>query len=225
MPKWSTTERKDYLVKLWAMYGNKCLLGHTACPIPEHYTHYDRKLTYTANPKTVRCIDTSGNPLNDSQGNPLYMTVYEIKRDYILTKRVDRLYEVKSETIIKDWINEDRIERLADYKAETEARHKLNYRTMPLAGTFSGIAQDIYYDNQPQYYLENIGISGLTFKPFAKLRLASSNIRLFVDISALLKPLSKNKKRKAVRYGKASIDFQDRLDITCQKAVNNYLRR
>lgn len=222
-PKWATPARKEYLVKLWTKYGNQCLLGHTACPILSHYVHYDSKMVIVPHAKTIPCVDSQGNPLKDSQGNLLYMTAFELRKDYIKNKRIDRLYEVKSEAIIKDWIAEDRKQAHEDWQAEFEARHKNDSRDYPLRGRFSGIAQEVYYDSQPQYYLENLGFSGLTFKPFAKLRLASSNVRLFVDISEVLKPLSKNQKRKAVRYGKLNRALQDRLDLTCWKAVKSYL--
>ena len=189
-PKWSTPARKEYLVKLWTKYGNKCLLGHTACPILSHYVHYDSKMVVVPHAKAVPCVDTQGNPLKDSQGNPLYMTAFELRKGYLRTKRIDRLYELKSEAIVKDWIAEDKKQANNNWKAEFEARHKADNRVYPLHGKFSGIAQEVYYDSQPRYYLENLGFSGLTFKPFAKLRLASSNVRLFVDISGVLKPLS-----------------------------------
>ena len=201
-PKWVNATRQDYLVKLWTKYGNQCLSGHKACPVLAHYVHYDSKMVLVPHAKTIPCVDTHGNPLKDSQGNPLYLTVFELRKDYLKTKRIDRLYELKSEAIIKDWIADDQRQAYESWQAEFANRHKDDDRKYPLHGKFSGIAKDIYYDRQPQFYLENLGISGLTFKPFAKLRLASSNVRLFVDIAAVLKPLSKNRKRKALRYGK-----------------------
>ena len=53
---------------------------------------------------------------------------------------------------------------------------------------FNPISREIFYDNQPEYYLEGLGISGITFKPFAKVRLSSSLIALHVDIGDLLRP-------------------------------------
>ena len=68
-----------------------------------------------------------------------------------------------------------------------------------------------------------MGISGLTLKPFAKLRLASSGTRLYVDISDVLKPLSKNARRKAVRYGKSDNALLNDINATCYQAVKHYL--
>ena len=132
-------------------------------------------------------------------------------------------YELYIDNLIADWKAEDRAQKQAEWKAEYEARHRTSERTYPLQGRFSGIGQDIYYDNQPEYYLEGLGISGLTFKPFAKLRLASSFIRLHVELGDILKPMSKAKKRKAIRYGKIPKEIQDRISLRVWQAVKHYL--
>jgi len=134
-------------------------------------------------------------------------------------------YEIFIDNLVADWIADDRAQRQADWQAETKARHSTNERTYPLHGRFSGIGQDIYYDNQPEFYLEGLGISGLTFKPFAKLRLASSYIRLHVDLDDILKPVSKSQKRKAIRYGKIPTDLQDKINDRCWQAVKHYLNQ
>jgi hypothetical protein len=134
-------------------------------------------------------------------------------------------YEIFIDNLVADWIADDRAQRQADWQAETKARHSTNERTYPLHGRFSGIGQDIYYDNQPEFYLEGLGISGLTFKPFAKLRLASSYIRLHVDLDDILKPVSKSQKRKAIRYGKIPTDLQDKIHNRCWQAVKHYLNQ
>ena len=131
-------------------------------------------------------------------------------------------YEIFIDNLVADWIADDRAQRQADWQAETKARHSTNERTYPLHGRFSGIGQDIYYDNQPEFYLEGLGISGLTFKPFAKLRLASSYVRLHVDLEDILKPVSKSQKRKAIRYGKIPTDLQDKINDRCWQAVKHF---
>ena len=223
LPKWSTPERRDYLIKLWSLYGNKCLLGHTTCPIKEHYVHVESKLVNVAYAQTVKCVNTQGLPLKDNNGNQLYITVYPIRKVVERHIETDRLYELKSEDLIKYWIGDDRERERYEWELESKALHRTNNRTLPLHGQFSGVSRDIYHDSQPLFYLERMGISGLTFKPFAKLRLASSGTRLYVDISDVLKPLSKNARRKAVRYGKSTNALQNDIASTCYKAVKHYL--
>ena len=131
-------------------------------------------------------------------------------------------YEIFIDNLVADWIADDRAQKQAEWKAEFEARHSTNERTYPLHGRFSGIGQDIYYDNQPEFYLEGLGMSGLTFKPFAKIRLASNYVRLHVDLADILKPVSKSQKRKAIRYGKIPTDIQDKIQARCWQAVKHY---
>jgi len=83
----------------------------------------------------------------------------------------------------------------------------------------------MFYAEQPEYYLEGIGISGLTFRPFAKVRLASSLVQLHIDLGDTLGQVSKAKRRKAIRYGKAlPQEVQDAVDGICNKAVRRYLK-
>jgi hypothetical protein len=100
----------------------------------------------------------------------------------------------------------------------------LGERRYPLRGQFSAIAKDIFYAEQPSHYVEGLGISGLTFKPFAKVRIASSYMRLFVDLGDTLKDVPKVKRRKAIRYGKAlPPEAQRRIEQTVRQAVKHYL--
>ncbi len=132
-------------------------------------------------------------------------------------------YELYIEALIADWIAGDRTQSLAEWQAEYKARHSTNDRRYPLHGQFSGVSQDVFFDKQPAFFIEGLGVSGLTYKPFAKLRLASSFMRLHVDLADTLKPVSKNKKRKALRYGKIPNELQDKIHNACWLAVKHYL--
>jgi hypothetical protein len=132
-------------------------------------------------------------------------------------------YELYIDKLVKNWIEADREETNSQIRLEYEQRHKIYARTFPLYGKFSGISKDIFYDSQPIYELEQMGISGITFKPYAELRLNSSNIRLQVDLGEILRPLSKNKKRKAIRYKKISESVLNTIEVRCYQAVKHYL--
>ena len=88
-----------------------------------------------------------------------------------------------------------------------------------MRGRFNTIAKDRFYAEQPEYYLEGIGISGLTFKPFAKVRLASSFMHLHIDLGDSLKGIGKNQRRKAIRYGRVS----EAINQKVRQAVRHYL--
>jgi hypothetical protein len=136
----------------------------------------------------------------------------------------EHYYEVYIEGLIADWQSDDRQQDTADWQEERKHLHSLAERHYPLRGQFSSIAKDIFFANQPLFYLLGYGISGLTFKPFARLRLASSFVHLFVDLGDSLKSIGKNKRRKAIRYGKAlPIEKQREVELVCRLAVKHYL--
>ena len=111
-------------------------------------------------------------------------------------------YSLYSELLIKDWKHLDRELDTALWEAERKALHSLGERSYPIRGQFSAVSRDIYASNQPLYYLDGQAVSGVTFKPFVRVRLASSYIRLYVDLGEALRQVSKSQRRKAIRYGK-----------------------
>jgi len=128
------------------------------------------------------------------------------------------------EDLIKDWKADDRAAIEALWKAESLAIHKLGERRYPVRGRFSNISKDIYFAEQPQFYVTGLSISGLTFEPFASVRLSSSYIHLFVSLGDTLKTLSKNKRRKAIRYSKAlPKDIEDNVNAIIRQAVRHYI--
>jgi hypothetical protein len=133
-------------------------------------------------------------------------------------------YELYTELLIADWKGDDKAGRQSEWLAERIQLHRTNDRHLPLQGQFSGVSKDIFFANQPPYYLLGFGISGLTFKPFAQVRLSSSFVSLYVDLGDTLKGLSKSKRRKAIRYGKRlACDIQEEIVNRCKKAVRHYL--
>ena len=112
-------------------------------------------------------------------------------------------YSLYSELLIKDWKHLDIEQRLAEWEAERKALHSLGERSYPIRGQFSAVSRDIYAESQPLYYFEGQAVSGITLMPFVRVRIASSYIRLYVDLGEALRQVSKSQRRKAIRYGKA----------------------
>lgn len=133
-------------------------------------------------------------------------------------------YEVYIEYLISDWKSEDREQARLDWIEERKAIHSLGeprYRE----GRFGTISREVFFGNQPAYYLEALGISGLTLTPFAKIKLGSSYMRLYVDLGDSLRGASKNQRRKAIRYGKVLPKVIDeRIAETIREAVRHYLK-
>ena len=133
-------------------------------------------------------------------------------------------YYLYSECLIKDWKHLDKEQSQAEWEAERKALHSLGERSYPIRGQFSAISRDIYAGNQPLYYFEGQAVSGLTLTPFIRVRLASSYIRLYVDLGEALRQVSKSKRRKAIRYGKAlPVPTKVAIRRKVLEAVKHYL--
>ena len=131
-------------------------------------------------------------------------------------------YDPFAEAVIADWKADDRAEKSAEWRRLEREMHGLSERG-PIRGRFSSVGRDIFFGQQPEYYFDGLGVSGLTFRPFAKVRLASSYVNLFVDIGDALRGLSKAKRRKAIRYGKLPKAVAETVDEACNRAVRHYL--
>ena len=222
MPKWVNPERQAQLLELWAIYGNRCLLGHRACDDFEHYLYHRPKPLFGVLP-TLKTCEKNGVPILDSEGKPLMTVEYKSIPHWITQPEVIRLYDLRIAEVIEDWVREDRQSRAFEGKAIARLLHTIP-EVGKLRGEFSAIGREIYLDSQPQYYVECLGISGLNFKPFAKVRIASSYTRLLVDLQAPLSRVSKNRKRKYLRYGKGlPMDIAKEVELSCNKAIAHYL--
>jgi len=209
LPKWATPDRKNSLVELLLSSGGFCVFGHKPC------IGYQDKTETTACAWGKNCT----NPMPDGhlcrykpEDNIPHLhcqTVTIIKTrchcaygDYPCYKPFGSHYENYADNLIAEWKQSDKDDRLALWQAEQRAMHSLGERTYPVTGRFSAISRDIYHDSQPLYYLDGQSVSGLTLLPFVMVRIASSYMRLFVDLGTELRQVSKNKRRKAIRYGK-----------------------
>jgi len=134
-------------------------------------------------------------------------------------------YEARVRLIIADWVADDRATAQAEWKAEQRAIHSLAERG-PQRGEFNATGRDAFYAEQPLYYQLGLGISGLTFRPFAKVRIASTFTGLHVELGDTLKGVSKSRRRKAIRYGKPlTRAVQGEIDAKCSDAVRQYHKR
>jgi hypothetical protein len=126
-------------------------------------------------------------------------------------------------SVIMDWVQDDLAGRRYEQRLADRELHRLNERGA-LRGHFNAISRSIYFDNQPMYELQGLGVSGLTFRPFAKVRIASSLVALHVDITGALRPLSKCKKRKVIRHGRPlPSEILANVSEVCAVAVSRYL--
>ncbi len=133
-------------------------------------------------------------------------------------------YELFIDALIDDWKEEDREAKRLDWITENKAMHSLGERSTPITGRFNNISMDIWHDKQPLFYLETLGMSGIKLQPFARVKMSSSYLRLYVDLDNSLRGISKNKRRKAIRYGKAlPLEVETRVLKLVSLAVRDYL--
>ncbi len=133
-------------------------------------------------------------------------------------------YEIYIESLIDDWKAEDRQQARLEWEAESKAMHSLGERRLPIEGRFNNISMDIFHDKQPLFYLEGLGMDGLILQPFARVKIASSYMRLYVSLGDSLRGISKNKRRKAIRYGKQlPKSIKERIAEKVSLAVRDYI--
>ena len=137
-----------------------------------------------------------------------------------------RFFQNYIEPVIKGWIAEDKVEQAALWRQEQRRLHHMTNERGWRNQRFDPVAKDVFFQQQPPYYLEGVGISGLTFTRIAKVRVPSTPVRLFVDVaSSKMSKLSKNARHKAKRYGKGIglLVQEDRtIDQLCRAAVKDF---
>lgn len=226
-PKWSTPERKAYLVKLFLDSGGFCTYGLSPCK-GSWQTIRTIAFCQWRLPRLFNCPFPSREGrlcrFKPSEGKPhLHCKIYHATiirwqcgyGDYpcykalpIIGELGNLLWQGESQVEqvqnrkIREWANDARSQASIEWKAEQRAIHSLGERSFPLRGRYNNISQDIFHDHQEPFYLEGIGIDALRHIPVAKVRIASTYISLWVDIGDNLKPISKNARHKAIRYGK-----------------------
>ncbi len=215
LPSWATPKRRKSLVKLWELTGNQCLQGHTTCPIREHYRQVETRLAVAPVEVQVPCVDTQGEKERDDKGEVITYTVWGLRRVPVTTEVHRRLFDHLSEDFIAEWKADDRTAR-----SELARREAADLHHMPdnrgWGRRFDPVDKDLFFARQPSYYPEGIGISGLTFHRVAKVRVASSPIRLFVDCQKL----SYNARKKLRRKGIIATTTDD----LCRMAAEQYSR-
>ena len=110
-------------------------------------------------------------------------------------------YDSEVKRIMSYWKLDDREAKQALWEAERKAIHALNEKPYH-NGRFGSVSSVIWHESQPLYYIDGLGMNGLTCKPFVKVKLSSSYTHLYIDLGESLRKVSKHSKRKAIRYGK-----------------------
>ena len=132
---------------------------------------------------------------------------------------LEKYFQLETD-FIEAWIAEDRDTRQALWELEEERIHHADgYR---FGGDFDPVQRDEFMRQRPSYYLEGIGVSSVTMRQTAKIRVPSTNIYLFVDVSAATNKLGKNARKRLKRQGR---EIPADVHEICQRAIKSWWAR
>jgi len=194
-PKWATPVRREVLVKAFEKYGNKCLLGHKVCPEVEHYLVYHGKEVWIAIPVDTQVNDQYGQPRMEN-GQRVTMPGYQMRKVLHSHQDFSNLYEQHSEFLIAGWKSEDRAEREWLWRREQQLLHK-THEERGWGRVFDPVALDQFMQTRRPFITEAVSVNPLTLQRVARIRVAGTGQRLFVNIMRHGK--GKNARKKELR--------------------------
>ncbi len=202
-PLWATPQRRAILVRLFQQSGGFCVHGHKPCPDPLH--HFEFWIDGEDVVAEVTEYITEPMPFKGSETGFVMNAKTPVK--------VFRKIHIPG--LIDQWKQEDREKAQALWKREqqelTQAPDHKGW-----GRRFDPVEKELFLLARPPYYAHGIGISGLTFKRVAKIRIPSTYIHLFVEVP---KKQSLNARRRAQRYGKGTTGTTDER---CLLAVKDF---
>ena len=204
-PAWATPKRRRALIKLWERTGTRCRQGHLACPLAEHYVAENKRLFTVATDEVHQYVNDDGERVT--------VESVRLSNAVVTTKTHRHLYQQLSEQLISDWKEADRIVKAEAARQESAELHHA-FDDKGWSTRFDPAAKDVFFAQQPAYYLEGMGVSGLTFHKIAKIRVSSSPTRLFVDCPKLTYNMRKKLRRKGI--------FPPTTDDACRQAAEHY---
>ena len=207
-PQWMTAERLTKLAELCERDDHLCLKGHSACLEKSHYQWATSHQETVAVPVVILWKDPETGAIRKdktSQGwKPVEVTVWEWESAY--------LHEAVVEETIASWKADDREERSLALKREQQDIQDGTYgryggfavmgRDGALRSRFDPVARDTFMAQQPEFYLKATGMDGVHFRPVAVVRVPSTDICLYLDVSAAFVKTTSNQRRLARRRGK-----------------------
>ena len=192
-PQWMTAERLAKLGELCERDDHLCLKGHRNCPDKTHYQW--------ARPHK----EWAGVP----GGGAMQLTVWEWESAY--------LHEATIEEAIASWKADDREQRALDWKREQQAIIDGTYGKY--GSRFDPVSRDQFMAQRPEYYLTATGMDGMHFTPVVVVRVPSTSIYLFVNVSAAFVKTTKSQRRHAHRHGKPVQEVMVTVEDLCKEAV------
>lgn len=120
-----------------------------------------------------------------------------------------------SEAVIEKWKDDDRADRAEQLRLEQQL---ISHDLTGWNQRFDPLTRERFMIERSPYYPEGFGVSALTFRRIARIRIPSASARLHVDLPPA--KLSRNK-RKKLRRAQINCD-REVVDTLCQSAVDSY---
>ena len=212
-PQWMTAERLTKLAELCERDDHLCLKGHRNCPDKSHYQWATPHQEAIAKPKPYyvhdKTLDMDLLACSLQVTTPEAVTVWEWESAY--------LHEAVTEETIASWKADDREQRALDWKREQQAILDGTYGSY--GSRFDPVARDVFMAQRPEYYLKATGVDAVHFRPIAVVRVPSTDICLFLDVSAAFVKPTKSQRKNARRRGKPIQEVTVTVEQLCQQAV------
>jgi len=210
LPLWATPQRRAILVQLFQQSGGFCIYGHRPCPDPLHHYEY--------------WIDGADVVVEATEYITEPMPFKGSETGFVMNAKtpVKVFRKIHLAGLIDGWKAEDKATAQVLWNRELQLMHQQPDRK-GWKRRFDPVSRELFLANRPSYYLEAVGVSGLTFTRVAKVRVPSTNVRLFVDAAKSKQP-SKHQLRKAKRYGITPSETERVYDL-CNLAVKDFWTR
>lgn len=206
-PLWATPERRARLVELSQ---RRCALGDEPCPVWETLLQ--------------AIVAKLGQPDAGDSTWPLRaaLLIARLTQEMPLADRF-HIPPWATRELIALWKEDDRLERSIARKIEKRRLHAAPQ--IRVRGPFDSIRREIYLAQRPIFKIVAIGVGAFTQHRVAKVVIPGLKATLWVDISDTALGASKNKLRKAVRYGKGAVpkDKASLIEERITSAVKRYL--
>jgi hypothetical protein len=127
------------------------------------------------------------------------------------------------ELAIYIWKALDREEREEAWRREKRRLHALP--EILKRGPFGSVDREIYLAERPLWKIEAVGVGAFSFRRVARVEIPALEKVIWVDLAGVDGSLSKNAKRKLVRYrqGKLPTELEESIFARCARAVKQYL--
>lgn len=200
-PEWWSNQRGALLAQVSQAAGGRCKYGHYPCSgleHPDHWIEWEPKRGVQFEAERIEFAKQGRDGLNpyrlDFAGNVRTTLAWKPKVVISYEPKLMGKLELVQEALIGSWRDAQR--ELARIARQTTPTGELGR----FGSHFDPVSRDVFMAARPDYYLVGHGVSAWTKRRVVVVRVPSTFIFLFIDLSKTR--LSNNARHKIKRYGK-----------------------